>query len=317
MSKATDTEKRREALYGLLGDLPERDAAISATTLSTEECDGYQLEKLVLDLNGIEEVPAYFVKPVGASGPLPVVLYNHAHGGNYELGKDELLIGRGALQSPPYAEALAEAGYAALCIDTWLFGERRGRTESELFKEMLWRGRVLWGMMVYDSLRAVDYLGSRPDVDADRIATLGISMGSTMAWWTAGLDARIKVCIDICCLTDYEALIETRGLDGHGIYYYVPGLLRDFTAAGINALIAPRPHLSLAGNYDPLTPPAGLDRIDGELQRVYADAGQPDAWLLRRYDIGHFETAHMRSEIMAFLEKWLWTEKEPRPGELT
>ena len=136
---------------------------------------------------------------------------------------------------------------------------------------MLWRGQVLWGMMVYDSLRAIDYLVAREDVDAGRVATLGLSMGSTMAWWVAALDERVRVCVDLCCLTDFEALIETRGLDGHGIYYYVPGLLKQFTTAQINALIAPRAHLSLAGNHDRLTPPAGLDRIDAELRRVYAD----------------------------------------------
>ena len=58
-------------------------------------------------------------------------------------------------------------------------------------------------------------------------------MGSTMAWWTAALDERIKVCVDVCCLTDFQALIETGGLDGHGIYYYVPGLLKHFTTAQI------------------------------------------------------------------------------------
>ena len=146
---------------------------------------------------------------------------------------------------------------------------------------------------------------SRPDVDAGRIATLGISMGSTMAWWLAALDTRIKVCIDICCLTDFDALIEARGLDKHGIYYYVPSLLKHFTASQINALIAPRPHLSLAGNYDRLTPAAGLDRIDTEVRAAYAEAGAPEAWQLLRYKIGHFETAAMRSEIMAYLERWL------------
>ena len=295
----------RSVLYGLLGDLPPRDRAISATVVDQVQCDGYWLEKLVLDLNGIESVPAYFVKPEKSGGPLPCLLYNHAHGGNYELGKDELLVGRDALYKPPYAQALTSRGYSALCMDTWLFGERRGRTESELFKEMLWNGRVLWGMMVYDSLRAVDYIVSRPDVDAGRLGTLGLSMGSTMAWWTAALDARIKVCADICCLTDFHALIESRGLDEHGIYYYVPSLLKHFSTAQINALIAPRPHLSLAGNYDRLTPPAGLDRIDRELQQVYAAMGAQDAWQLRRYDIGHFETAQMRAEIMSFLVKWL------------
>jgi hypothetical protein len=126
-----------------------------------------------------------------------------------------------------------------------------------------------------------------------------------MAWWTAALEPRIKVCVDICCLTDFQALIETQGLDGHGIYYFVPGLLKHFSSADINALIAPRPHLSLAGNYDPLTPPAGLDRIDAALRRAYADAGAPEAWELHRYEVGHIETAAMRSEAMAFLAKWL------------
>ena len=187
----------------------------------------------------------------------------------------------------------------------WNFGERRGRTESELFKEMLWKGQVLWGMMVYDSLMALDYLASRPDADAQRIATIGLSMGSTMAWWVAALDTRIKVCVDICCLTDYHSLIKARGLDGHGIYYYVPGLLNHFTASRINALIAPRPHLSLAGNYDPLTPPCGLEIIDSELKKVYKSYGKSSAWRLLRFETGHFETAVMRREIITFLKKWL------------
>jgi dienelactone hydrolase len=170
---------------------------------------------------------------------------------------------------------------------------------------MLWQGQVLWGMMVYDSLRAIDYLATRDDVDLGRIATLGLSMGSTMAWWVAALDERVKVCIDLCCLTDFQALIETRALDSHGVYYYVPGLLNRFSTADINALIAPRPHLSLAGNYDRLTPPAGLDRIDAALRRVYADHGAPEAWKLRRFETGHFETAAMRAEILAFLTRWL------------
>ncbi|HEX5417307.1 MAG TPA: acetylxylan esterase, partial [Chloroflexota bacterium] len=229
----------RQELLGLLGDLPEPSRPIHARTVAEESRDTYVLETLVLDLNGIEDVPAYFVRPREATGRLPVVLYNHAHGGDYVLGKDELLRGRSALFRPPYAEALTARGYAALAIDTWLFGERRGRSESELFKQMLWNGQVLWGMMVYDSLRAIDYLASRADVDADRIATLGLSMGSTMAWWVAALDQRVKVCVDLCCLTDFQALIETRGLDGHGIYYYVPGLLKRFDTARINALIAP------------------------------------------------------------------------------
>ena len=305
MLTTAEKTSRRTELYGLLGDLPACDRAVSAVTIAEEDRGAYVLEKLLLDLNGVEPAPAYFTRPHGQAGTMPVVLYNHAHGGQYDIGKEEFLDGRGGIQQPPYAEVLARMGIGGLCIDTWAFGERRGRSESSLFKQMLWEGRVMWGMMVYDSLKAVDYLASRPDTDPARIGTLGLSMGSTMAWWTAALDERVKVCVDICCLTDFHALIDSGGLDGHGIYYYVPSLLKHFTTGQINALISPRPHLSLAGNYDGLTPRAGLDRLERELSQVYQEDGAPDAWQMRRYETGHFETAAMRAEVTAFLQRWL------------
>ena len=303
---AIDKEARRQQLYGLLGDLPDRERKISATKIAEEERPGYVLEKLMLDLNGIEPVPAYFVRPGDTKGPWPAILYNHAQGGDFELGKNELLLGRkSALCDPPYAAQLTGLGCCALCIDAWAFGERRGLTQSETFRQMLWSGQVLWGMMIYDGLRAIDYLQSRPDTDSERIGTMGMSLGSTTAWWLAALDTRIKVCVDICCLTDFQALIDTRGLEYHSIYYYIPGLLKHFTSGQINALTAPRAHLSLAGNYDVLTPPAGLDRIDSELKKAYEAEGAPEAWKLVRYNIGHFETAAMRAEIISFYRRWL------------
>lgn len=300
-----DPHARRQELYSLLGDLPPRDRPLTVKTLATSTAKGYVLETLLLDLNGLEPVPAYFVKPMNAAVRLPTIVFNHSHGSNYTIGKEEFIAGREYLHDPPYAEALTRAGYAALCIDHWLFGERRGPSEGGLFREMLWQGQVLWGMMVYDSLRAVDYVTTRDDVDAVRLATLGMSMGSTMAWYLAALDPRIKVCVDLCCLTDFHALIATGDLEGHGLYYFVPGLLKHFTTAQINALIAPRPHLSLAGNLDKLTPLAGLDRIDAELKQVYGELGAADAWCLKRYGVGHVENSEMRREVMGWLERWL------------
>ena len=298
-------EERRE-LWSLLGELPRVSGPPAELKKKVVDAGDYRLEVLLLDLNGIEPAPAYLARPNSADGKLPVVLYNHAHGGAYDVGKEELVRGRKALVGPPYAEELARMGVASLCIDAWNFGERRGRTESELFKEMLWQGRVLWGMMVFDSVRALDYVEARPDLDASRIATMGISMGSTMAWWLGALDERVKVCIDMCCLTDFHALVEARGLDGHGIYYYVPRLLAEgWTTARINSLIAPRAHLSLAGEADPLTPPAGLSRVDAELRSVYAQRGAPGNWRLIRYRHGHFETHAMRAEVLAWLRERL------------
>lgn len=300
-----DKDVIRKELYALLGRLPERDRPIRVEMISKEEVDGVIIEKLLFDFNGKELVPAYFSKPKNATGKLPVVLFNHSHFGQYEVGKNEFTQGRKEMQTPPYAIALAKEGYAGLCLDSWGFGERSGRAEIDLFKEMLWQGQVLFGMMVYDNLRALDYLVSRYDIDPDRIATMGMSMGSTMAWWLAALDERIAVTVDLNCLTDFQTLMEQGDLRLHGIYYYVPDLLTHFTTSSINALISPRPHFGLAGEFDPLTPLKGLKIIDENLKEVYAKDGAPEAWKLKIYPVAHEETAEMREDILQFLREWL------------
>ena len=300
-----DAPGRRALLYELLGDLPDRQRPVTARKRGEAERDGYVLEDWELDLNGLEAVPAFLARPAGLTGPAPVILFNHSHGGGYDIGKREFVDGRSYLQPVPYAKALTDQGYVALAIDHWCFGERSHTSEADTFKAMLWEGQVLWGMMVYDSLRAVDWLVTRADVDPSRLGTLGISMGSTMAWWLAALDERVEVTVDICCLTDFHTLLAKKDLSLHGVYYYVPSLLKHFTTADINALIAPRAHLALAGLRDGLTPVEGLDIIDEELARVYAKAGHPERWKLLRYDVAHQETAEGRQEILAFLQTFL------------
>lgn len=296
-------DRERARLWALLGDLPRIDAPPTLVGSEPIRTSTYRLDRLVLDLNGGDPVPALFARPVEGDGPFPVLLYNHAHGGDYELGKRELVDGRAALEDPPYADVLTERGWAVLAIDHWAFGERQGHGEQHIFSNMLWDGRVMWGMMLYDSLRALDYLVTREDVDARRIGTIGISMGSTMGWWLAALDERVAVCVDICCLTEFHTFTKTPAC--HGVYYYVPSLLRHFTTGEINALIAPRSHLSLAGLEDPLTPPEGLDIVDRDLRRAYAACDAADRWKLSRYPVGHEETAGMRSEALEWLDRWL------------
>lgn len=296
-------QKRRKELYGLLGELPERGRGVSGKKVGEERRDWGVVEKWVLDLNGVEGVPAYFLKPAG-EGPFPVVVYCHSHGGRYHVGKEEVLVGA-PYAYRPWGEELVRAGYAVLAIDHWAFGERNHHSESDTFKLMLWQGRVMWGMMVYDTLKAIDWLGSRRDVDMTRVAAVGMSMGSTMAWWAAALDERVKVCVDLCCLTDFQALIEANNLKGHGLYYFVPGLLNAFTCGEINALIAPRAHLGLAGELDALTPVEGLARIDAEVVAAYDELGAGEKWRLSVYPVAHQETEGMRAEAMGWLKKWL------------
>jgi dienelactone hydrolase len=300
-----DAADRRADLYRLLGDLPDRQRPVGGRLRGEAPRDGYVLETWDLDLNGLETVPAFVARPPGPRRRRPAVVFNHSHGGGYTIGKQEFVSGRDYLQPEPYARALTDLGCVAVCIDHWVFGERAHTSELDTFKAMIWQGRVLWGMMVYDSLRAVDWLTSRDDVDPGRVATLGMSMGSSMAQWLAALDERIAVTVDICCLTDWHTLLAQHGLGGHGIYYYVPALLTRWTTSQLNALIAPRPHLGIAGRQDQLTPVEGLDVIDRELTRVYTEAGHPERWTLLRYDVAHQETPDGRRAALDFLRRFL------------
>lgn len=297
-------QEQRRQLYSLLGELPERNTPIQCKLIAEQDNQDYKIETLLLNLNGLEPVPAYFLKPLNKNNQkLPTILFNHSHGGKFDLGKEELVSGNSYLHTPSFGVELTKMGYAVLCIDAWGFGERSTRTESSLFKEMLWKGQVLWGMRVFDSIKAVDYLETRSDVDVGKISTIGMSMGGIMAWWLAALDTRIKWCIDICGLADFQTLIELDRLDKHGFYFYVPKLLNYFTTAQINALISPRPHLSVAGIDDLLIPVLGLERIDPILKEVYKNQGKPENWSLKMFDCGHEENAEMRQAINQFIRQ--------------
>jgi hypothetical protein len=301
--------RRREQLWGLLGDLPPRNRPIGSRLIASEKHPGFTLERLELDLNGVEAVPAVLLLPDQRQPKAPGLVYIHAHGGTYEVGKEELLNGRGEVL-PAYAPVCAAKGLVTLSIDSWCFSGRKhledGRQgEHDTFKEMLWRGRVLWGMMMYDEVQAVSYLAGRAEVDPLRIGAFGLSMGSTKAWWLAALDPRVSLCVDLCCLTDYEELIKIENLKGHGFYYFVPSLLKHFAARDVNALIVPRPHLSLNGREDLLTPPAGVERIRDHLVPLYRRYGREQDCRIELFDCGHRETPEMRKLVDEWFERYL------------
>ncbi len=304
---STYQEKRRKELWGLLGDLPWEHQLAPAQVVKREEHDGYTLERLVLDLNGFEPVPALLLIPHKRQTRAPGLLYIHWHGGMYGLGKEQLL--RGVDAQPAYAPVCAEKGIVTLAIDSWCFGERKHEKdgsvgEQNAFKLMLWKGQVLFGMMMFDEFRALDYLASRPEVDAERLGVLGMSMGATKAWWLASLDPRVKLCIDVCCLTDFEELIRTHALQEHAIFYYVPSLLKHFQTADINELIVPRARLSVNGRLDVLTPPAGVEKVRDRLMPLYRQYGKESDCRIELFDCAHVELPRMRTLILEWMDRY-------------
>lgn len=258
-------------------------------------------------------MPATFLTPAGP-GPFPAILYCHAHGNAWEIGRRELLEGRPALRCGPYGPVLTGAGFAVLCLDMPGHGERRAEgSESALTKAALWRARTLMGEMLADLRAGFEVLSAHPLVDAARIGTLGLSMGGTHAYWLAALEPRVAAVAHLCVLADMGPLIARGAHDLHGPYMTVPGLLADGDMGDVAGLVAPRPQLVVLGADDPLTPEAARQPALARLRAAYAHTGASAGLGIHvAPDAAHWETPGMRAEVMGFLAKSLGAPSAPQ-----
>lgn len=281
-----------------------------------EQRNGYILEKFEFENEIGDRVPGYIAIPSGLTQPAPAILYHHYHGDEYDNGKEEILKNY-PIDKPP-VESFTQAGYVVLAIDAYVFGERQHqgsageresgvKTESALFKEFIWKGKTLWGMMVRDDQLALNYLISRPEVDSRRIGATGMSMGSTRTWWLTALDERIRAAVCVCCLTRYQNLIQNGENNQHGIYYYVPNLLKEgIDMEAVIALIAPRPLLTQTGDRDGGSPIDGVNAINSFVEHVYGLYNASQSFHGAVYPgVGHQYTSDMWLKTINWFEKHL------------
>jgi hypothetical protein len=292
----------RAQVAGLLGaGFPEQ--GFQCVILQgTSECHGWVLEDLLFTDAKTEAIPAFFLRPPNGHAAVPALVYCHAHGNCYGVGRDELIEGRPSLHSA-YANDLVASGIAALCIEMPCFGARQNPGESARAKSHLWRGETLFGQMLAEQMAGIGFLAGHPVVQADRIGALGFSMGSTLAWWLAALDTRIRAASALCSLADLEALIDLGVHDGHGIYMNVPGLLPVARTGQIAGLTAPRALQICVGLQDWSTPEAAFAISRRDLEAAY-DGYDKLAFHIEP-DTGHVETPAMRQAVLDFLRREL------------
>jgi dienelactone hydrolase len=302
----------RATLWKLLGDFPPRPRIPRVTVVSRTDHDGYILEKFFFDDGLGSSVPGYLFLPRNGGPKFPAILYCHWHAGQYDVGKEELLR-QNATPVPP-GPTLARLGYAVLGIDACCFGERNGQGpggpeekgaagELTASKFCLWAGRTLWGTMIRDDLMALDYLCSRPEVDAERIGVTGISMGSTRSWWLMALDDRPRTAVCVACMTRYQNLIDEGKMGEHSIYYFVPGMLRHFDTEAVIACAAPRPMLFMTGDGDRGSPVSGIKAIEAKVSPVYRLEGRGDGFTSIIFpDTGHVYLPEMWARMVAWMD---------------
>ncbi|MEM1376380.1 MAG: dienelactone hydrolase family protein [Pseudomonadota bacterium] len=273
----------------------------SVERIGEREGDSWEARDLRFSTFDGEIAPAWFVLPQDCREPLPALLYLHAHGNRYDIGRDELFDGRPALEKP-YIDDLLARGFAVLCIEMPCFGARQEPNESSRSKAHLWHGTTLFGRMLHELRCGLTFLADQPEVDAKRLGCLGISMGGTHAYWLAALDERVQAAVSLCAFADLACLVEHGGHVNHGHYMTVPGLLRKTTTGQIAGLSAPRSLFVGVGLQDWSSPVNCFNIAQAQVEATYAYLDARDRLQFHIEEkTGHHETASMRAAVLEFL----------------
>lgn len=308
----------REELIKLMGiDLMSPKCELKPKILERKESDSYFREKLSLQVEEGFLMPCYLLIPKDIDLPSPAVLAVHGHGRGAEdvLGEVDSEEWERWVQNfnYDYAHQLALRGFITFVPEVRGFGEREKDSEKVVpredrnyrtscrkssFNSML-LGRPIMGGKVWDIMRAIDYLETREEVNPEKIASLGLSMGGMITLYAAAVEERIKVAIISGYLNTFKDSIMALK---HCECNYLPGILKYGENYDIGGLVAPRPLLVESGKNDSLFPFHASEFAVSRVKRVYQLLGEEEKFA---WDV--FEDEHRFSGKIAFnwLKKWL------------
>ena len=295
----------------VLGPLPAR-TPLRARVTGTLARPGLQIERVVYESTPDHHVTANLYVPAGR-GRRPAVLLFCGH-------EPEAKATESYQQT---ALLFARAGFVVLVIDPISQGERMqltdaagqprargGTTEHTLLNAAAsLLGRSVPAAELWDNVRGLDYLLSRPEVDADRVGCLGNSGGATQTAYFLAHDDRVKVAALCSYVAAGERNLELTGpADG---CVMLPGA----GAAGLDLAdyplpFGPKPLLLLTGRYDFVDYP-NMETTYAELRQAYALLGAPDHMRLFTYDDGHGISRPKREAAVTWFRRYLVGDSTP------
>jgi len=253
-----------------LEPLPER-TDLRPVITGTVEREGIVVEKLHFQSSPGLYVTANLYRPAKTKGRIPAILYLCGHG---QVKTNGVSYGN-KVAYQHHGAWFARNGYVCLMLDTIQLGEIEGLHHGTNREGMWWwnsRGYTPAGVEAWNSMRALDYLETRPEVDSTRIGVTGRSGGGAYSWWIAALDQRLKVAAPVAGITDLRNHVVDGVVEGHCDCMYVVNTYRwDYPL--VAALVAPRPLLIANSDKDSIFPLDGVIRTHSAVQKIYEMLG--------------------------------------------
>ncbi|MFM7057358.1 MAG: hypothetical protein ACKO2P_10600 [Planctomycetota bacterium] len=314
-------QSRKEFLLKQIGGLPAR-TPLNPRIVGTLEGSGYRIEKLLLETRPNFHLTANLYLPASPA-PWPAVLVpcGHSHDGK-AAGQYQLVC-----------RLLARNGMAAICYDPIGQGERYQvldtAHEHSSFEDaphvstphpsvrllcttehtLVGLGSTLVGgniaqFRIWDGMRVIDYLQSRPDILPDRIGCTGNSGGGTETAYLMALDDRILAAAPGCYLTTFKKLLETRGPQD-GEQNIAGQIAFGLDQADYCIMRAPKPTLICAATRDATFDFNGTMDVFRDAKRFYSRMGYPERMDIAAPDAPHGFTLQLREAATQFMSRWL------------
>jgi cephalosporin-C deacetylase-like acetyl esterase len=297
----------RERILASLGSLPER-TPLNVRPIGTLERPDYRIEKFIFESQPRFYVPAHLYLPKRGTPPYPAILF--------PLGHEFDTKARPLWQL--FLGTLATRGYVVLTYDPVGQGERiqlydpdwgeskvfRNNTEHTILGiQCLLIGDNLARYSVWDGMRALDYLVSRPEVDATRIACTGNSGGGNITAFLAALDDRIQVAAPSCWINSWQSLLDTIGQqDAEQVL--IPSLRDGLDHGDFIYAFAPKPYLILSAIRD-FFAIKGVRETYDEARQIYAMLGVEEKLHKEEADAGHDYSKPLRMAAYRWFGRWL------------
>jgi len=305
----------REQMIRDLGGLPAR-TPLNARVVGTLDRDGYKIEKVIFESQPHFYVTGNLYLPKTGNPPYPGVLFplGHENGGKSNGDWQQTLAN------------FVRRGYVCFTWDPIGQGERvqlfdpdleAGKISAstdehtDIGLQCLLVGDNLARYTIWDGMRALDYLLSRPEVDPSRIACTGNSGGGTHTAYLSALDDRIKVAMPSCYITSWRRLLESIGPQdaeqclppwiGQGLDH------GDFVLA-----FSPKPYLILSAIRDFFSINGARETYQ-EAQHVYSVMGAPDKVSQFEADNGHGYLQPRRIAAYRWLSRWFKGQDDDTP----
>ena len=303
----------RTQLIKALGGFPDR-TPLNGQVVGRIPRKDYRIEKVIFESQPHHHVTANLYIPNG-NGPFPGVLVSSGHSRTAKT----------ADYNQRFAIVLAQHGMAAIAYDPIGQGERSQMLTSDGKPQfsgtttehtMIGAGSILVGRntatyRVWDAIRTIDYLETRPEIDAKRIGMTGCSGGGTLTSYVMALDDRISCAAPACYLTTFRRLIDTLGPQDaeQNIFGQI--------AIGLDQpdyvlMRAPRPTLISSTTGDFFDISGSWDNLR-QAKLLYGRLGAPERVDLVEAEGGHGVQPTNLAAIAQWMQRWLVGKDSPVP----